>query len=731
MSLTLLFVLMTLAPAVVAIILGVLSRVAALRVPSSVAVGLAALAAVVPIIGLILLVPDFAFPTPLRFAFAGNSATPFAPLFRVDGLSLYSAWGIAVLVVPLLLWIVWMDAGRVGDVRGRLLAELALVVGLEVCALQLVFSDNLLWLGLVWLVLVALTWMLGEQGAESGDLDYLGLAAMVTGPVLTVLALLIIAITTKDHTFYGLTGHAAASPLQIILLAITLTLAGGGYPFVAWVRRRAAFTTPSGYVALLVLALPVVVFVGARIWGALQNSTGLWPEIGAVTPPITGGIALALLGTLTIAIAGLLALGRRDGRTLVALLATAQVGWGLLALGSSQTAGAIGVVVLLATGVVGVGAMTASLVTGGILTADDELEGAGPAPFGLATRPLNLFAWCAGAATALGVPFFGGFVARHLITSGTLAGTKLAIPLLGLAWLGDALFALALIRATVLAFKADPEDSEEAEERGDERAEKGPASRASEFLELPGAVLALIGLALGIFPQAFLSIGVLFATDQIRPEGAVNSELRMVPFGYEVMNSQWLPGIFWLAALVLAVAILLIRLGTHRTAVTLVTGEEDERDEMGRDALEEPAVVWADLAPAFTSQWTQVAGKQLIGGIDEDDDYAEDLADEGEGDSGGENGPDEVTPPESGDGREAKLEETTATNAPANTKANTNTNGTSAKAAGDEPKRQAPASQRMTPQKQGTSKQTPQKQGTPKSPKQGAPKSGQRGKARN
>jgi formate hydrogenlyase subunit 3/multisubunit Na+/H+ antiporter MnhD subunit len=657
-SLTLLFALMTLAPAAVAILLGILSRVTAFRLPSLVALGVAALAAIAPIIGLILLTSDLAFATPLRFAFAGNSAAPFAPLFRADGLSFYSAWGIAALIVPLLLWIVWMDAGRAADSSARLLAELALVIGLEACALHLVFSDNLLWLGFVWLLLVALVWFLGEQGAESGNLDYRGLIWMLAGPLATMIVLLLIAITTSDHTFYHLAGHSAASPWQIIVLAVTLTLAGGGYPFAAWVRRRAAFATPSGFAAMLLVALPVVVFVGARSWGALQATTsGLWPQIGAVTPPITGGIALAVLGTLTIAISGLLALSRRDGRTLVALLATAQVGWGLFAIGSSQPGAAIGAIFLLATGVVGLGAMIASLVAGGILTADDEPEGAGPVPFGLASRPLNLVAWCVGAATALGVPFFGGFVARHLITSGTLSGTKLGIPLLGLAWLGDVLFALALIRATVLAFKADQDDS--AEGANDKRT----PSRFSELLELPGAVLALIGLALGVFPQAFSSMGVLFATDQITPEGAANRVMRIVSFGYTAGNSQWLPGIFWLAAVVLVVAIALIRWGTHRAAVTLETSGAGELTGMESEALDEPEVVWVDLAAAFTSQWTQVAGRQLIGGIDEDDEFNEALLDEDEDDdSDDDGGSDDTTPPDDADDGAVKPDAT----APAN-----------------------------------------------------------------
>ena len=648
MSLALLFGLMTLIPAVVAILLGILSRVSVFRLPALVPLAVAMLAAAVPIIGLILLTADLAFPTPVRFAFLGDSATPFAPLFRADGFSFYAAWGVAVLITPLLLWLVWRDAGRLAGSSGRLLAELGLALGLEACALHLVFADNLLWLGLVWVLMVALAWLLGEQGAEDGGYDYLGLASMLIGPVVTMVMLLLIAVTTKDHTLFGLAGHAAVSPLQIVLLAIALTLAGGGYPFVAWVRRRAAFATPSGFAALLLLALPAVVFVAARSWAALQSIEGLWPEIGAVTPPITGGIALAVLGALTLAISGLLALGRRDGRTLVALLATAQVGWGLFALGSSQPAAAIGVVFLLATSVVGLGAMIVSLVAGGVLTADDEPDAAGPVPFGLAPRPLNLFAWCVGAATVLGVPFFGGFVARHLITAGTLSGTKLAIPLLGLAWLGDALFAVALIRATVLAFRAEPaeladevgeaEVADEADEEatddeataevadGEEvldvkAAARGSAASTAELLELPGVALALIALALGIFPQTFLNLGVLFATDQLAPEGAANGALRIVPFGYATSTSQWLPGIFWLAALVIGVVVALLRIGARRTPVTLEASGDEQLTGMDSDALDEPAAVWLDLSPSFTSPWTQLAGRQLIGGIDEDDEF--------------------------------------------------------------------------------------------------------------
>src|SRR5262249_952017 len=151
--------------------------------------------------------------------------------------------------------------------------------------------------------------------------------------------------------------------------------------------------------------------------------------------------------------------------------------------------------------------------------------------------------------------------------------------------------------------------------------EPAPARRPSlgtELPELPGVVLALLGLALGIFPQTFFTLGALFATDQIVPEGAVRAVLRIVPFGYATNNSQWLAGILGLGRLGVGVGVLVIRWGSQRTAVTLETSGGDELTGMASDALDEPGAVWLDLAPAFTSPWIQVGGRQLIGGIDED-----------------------------------------------------------------------------------------------------------------
>nr|MBF6592040.1 hypothetical protein [Ktedonobacterales bacterium] len=342
MSFSLFFGVLTLTPAVMALVILGLGLSQRARAP--LALGLAALGAVVPAISLLLLAPDLSLGVPFHVALwpgAGIQHAWFAPVLRADNFGLFAAFGLVYLITPLLLWIAWRtsrvapdaalapdaavepvsapDAGAVAPVARRtapadlLRTEqwvgLTLGLGLEAAGLMLLFAENILWLGFAWLVLVGLVWGLGEIGTEASMLDRRGLACMVAGPVLWIGAMLLVAVPADAPRFFDLMGLGGAAPLKVFLLAITLTLAGGAYPFLVWVRRRAAFTTPAGLGAVVLVALPAAIFVGARTYSALQDSGGLWPQLGSVTPPITAGILFSLLGALTIAVCGLLALG--------------------------------------------------------------------------------------------------------------------------------------------------------------------------------------------------------------------------------------------------------------------------------------------------------------------------------------------------------------------------------------------------------------------------------------
>ncbi len=679
MSLSLFFGVLTLTPAVMA--LAILGLGLAQRARAPWARGLAALGALVPAACLIILVPDLTSGVPFHVALwpgSGIQQSWFAPVLRADNFAIYGAAGVAFLVTPLLLWIGWQstqratagepaaelapadaateptapadahDGGEPGDaeasapeaaatpvrsvppdlLRQEQWASLALPLGIEAAALLICFADNILWFGVCWIALAACAWGLGELGSTGNMLDRRGLGVMLAGPVLWIGAMLLVAAPAHAPRFYDLMGHGGTPVLKIFLLALTLALAGGAYPFLAWVRRRAAFTTPAGLGAVVLAVLPAALFAGARTYSALQDRSNLWPAFGSVTPPITAGIAFVILGALTVGVCGLLALGRSDGRSLIALLGSAQVGWGLVALGSGEPAAIIGLCVLLATAVLGLGAMLASLVAGGMVTTDVEPVGAGPHPFGAPLSRANLFAWSTGALALVGAPLFSGFVSREMITAAALGGTKLIIPLLGLAWAGDALLALALLRATAPALRgkpavadvaieddepedevapaeadaeleatgaqsaeltatlaatadedeADDDETDEATGRGDEdeaddeEAEVASAPRSPWVFsqlnvgEALGIIFGVLALAIGIVPQWLLAWGAIPAAGDLTQSGTAQASITLETLGYRVAGTEWAPTGAWIALALLAAVFVGLRYGMRRVA---------------------------------------------------------------------------------------------------------------------------------------------------------------------
>jgi formate hydrogenlyase subunit 3/multisubunit Na+/H+ antiporter MnhD subunit len=650
-SLTLLFGILTLAPAVAAILVLALGLA---RRPLSVAVlALAALGVLVPFVALIALSPDLSFAAPLRVSLLGGSvADGFTPVLRADALGLYAAFGVTILVAPLLIWIATYasppaalittaeeSAAEEAEERsgplssvlaGGQWASVALVLGLESALLMLCFADNVAWMVLCWIVVALLAWALGEVGSEFATLDYVGLGFTLLGPVLWLIAMLFVVNTGHAPALLDLTGAGTVTFWQSVLIAIALGAAGGGYPFLAWLRRRAAFATPAGLAATVVGVIPAALFVGARTYGALASQGGLWPIIGVANPPITAGIAFVLLGALSVATSGLLALGRRDVRSLIALLAAAQTGWGLLAIGLEHPASVGALVLLLATTVLGMGALLGSAIAGGMIAADEEPEGAGPRPYDRPLRVLPLIAWGLGVVTLLGVPLFAGFTVRELLTAGALQGAKLDIPLVGLAWIGEALLALALLRAaapalTYTAADEEPDASEEAPERANGWREYLPA--------LPGALFAALGLLLGIVPQAFFGLGAnLAAADLLQPNRFAR-DVRVTTTGFILPTGQWLPSIAWALVLVLIVVFALLQMLRPRAAHPAESPEAEEiavdgvvadEDELAETASPmSPAEAWDQLRPVFASEWLQPGTSLLLDGTDDEADDGE------------------------------------------------------------------------------------------------------------
>lgn len=711
MPLTLFFGLLTLAPLVMALALAGLGL--ARRATTGLALGLTLVGVVIPIIGLALLAPEVSAGFPLEIALLGNQSSWVALYGRADALAIYAAIGVAVVVAPMLLWLAWraapLDATEEAEVaadeaesaddaddeaRGivgapetpwarRMLgrwqwAGVALALTLETLALWVCFAENIVLLGVVWIALVAVAWWLGELSSEASVFDWRGLSLMVVGPVVWLVTTLLIAGPAGARRLLDLTGAARLPTGHLFVISLALAFAAGGYPALAWLRKRASIATPAGLAAVALAIMPAALFVGARTFSIGATMGNSWASLNIGKPSLTIGILLTLLGALSVAAAGLLALGHRDPRSLVASLVLAQAGWGLVGLGIGAPLSLLGVTLLLATGILGLGAVLASLVASGAITADVEPESAGPRILGEPLRPALLFAWVVGAASLVGAPLFAGFAPQQLISAEALTGARLSIPLVGLAWAGSVALAIALVRATAPAFTAplvavydvgaeadleqnDVDDASEADEAAEDAGqEPQPVAEAPELRleELPGVALGVVIVLAGIAPGVALTLASEAAGATMQA-GALNGLVASTSSGYTAGVGQWFataPVIFVVVG-ALVLAYLRSRMSREIRPIYLAGQASGDAVAEAPEAVEamdavdvdsdgaapaelaelpEPAEAWSDLRGALRSGWLTPGAAWLGLNHDGADDAAEtdeaDAEDEDDGD---------------------------------------------------------------------------------------------------
>jgi NADH:ubiquinone oxidoreductase subunit 5 (subunit L)/multisubunit Na+/H+ antiporter MnhA subunit len=276
-------------------------------------------------------------------------------------------------------------------------------------------------------------------------------------------------------------------------------------------------------------------------------------------------------------------------------------------------------VVLLATSTLGLGAMLAALAAGGVITSDLEPSADGPRAVGEPARPLALVAWCIGAATLIGAPLLPGFIPRQLMSVGILRIQGLGIPLLGLCWVGDALLALALLRAIAPALVNPIADATTVTTR----------AWVIGARDIPAAVLAALALLVGIAPALLLGGFSGVATVPVLGLDTLGGLVFTNPLGYGTNASQWAVGVAWITLALVAVVLYIMRPSATRAPSPAFTGGHDagtaqdltsaSEDESLASPLTEPAQAWADLRPAFDSPWALPGGDWLLAGADDEE----------------------------------------------------------------------------------------------------------------
>jgi len=269
---------------------------------------------------------------------------------------------------------------------------------------------------------------------------------------------------------------AQAAPLEpntAILIAITFFVAFGIklglFPFHFWL--------PTVYVSV---SPPV----GAMFAGALANigAYGLLRFGAAILPAELefSATALIVIGTVSIAYGALQAIARRDTREVLAYSAIGHAGYVLVALGLGGPVGLTAAVIF----------SLANAINKALLFLASELRG-----------PLVASAFLIGALSVAGVPPTAGFFGKAaLFEAGIDAGSVATVALL---FVGGAL-------SFVYLFQIYQHD------RWRPRAEREremPTGRANAGQRGIAVALALVVLALGLWPEPLLAIGERAAQD--------------------------------------------------------------------------------------------------------------------------------------------------------------------------------------------------------------------------
>ncbi|HEY7127206.1 MAG TPA: hypothetical protein VH540_24955 [Ktedonobacterales bacterium] len=457
--------------------------------------------------------------------------------YQVDAFNVFSALVIGVLASALVALLLWIEPARDGleqhtaqpgtlPRHRRIWQGGVLLIGLG-AIFTLIFANSAFWLALGWGVLGLCAFALYTQGQARRQALAL-LATPCLSALVLYMALLPVISASPDQRLDLLSG-LEREPLWAAILMLIALLAPGVVLLVQQATQGEASAPPASMsqsAALVLMAAPATFTAFARLALLVAGPGAVLPGTGS-----TGWLAFSLVtvwGCALLALwAAFLAFRLAQRASLPLFLSVQLVSWMLAGVVITGAAAINGALLLK---------LLRLLALGALLLAGRRKP---------AQPVLGICWWLA--ALALGaLPFFPTFSATWLITGGAIAAGPAWVAGAGVGW-------LALLLATLAIFRvggAEPaEGAVESASGATSPAEPGPS-----FLLF---VLALLTVVLGIAPEIAVSLFTNAAAAALPVISSPLAGVQATPVGLLTPFGSWLPGIFWILLVALALVGLL------------------------------------------------------------------------------------------------------------------------------------------------------------------------------
>ncbi len=476
-------------------------------------------------------------------------ATAFLPgtwlqlSYQIDDFNIFSALVIGVLASAVAAILIALEPAQVGTQQGeqqtdqqrhirrqdrtRQAGVLLICLG---AVFTLIFANSALWLAFGWSLACLAAFTLYIQGQT-----YKRAIFLLTTPIVCAIALYLVllpAITTYPEQRLDLLNGLGREPLWAAIIMLLALLTPGGAMLVQQVLSAKAPPRPAGMAqsaAFVLMASPATFTAFSRLALLIAGPGIVTPGTGSLSWQAFSLITIWVVAALALA-ASILALRHAERASLPLFLSIQLLNWMFASIAVTGVAALNGALLFKLLRFLALGAL---LLAGGHKP----------------NQPILSISWWLAALTLGAFPFFAGFSGAWLITSGATAAGPAWVAGTGVSWFALLLATLAIVRAG----GKEPEMG----------AGEAPPDATSNALSLPGFltfVLALLALATGIAPEVVVN---LFTNPAASALPVISSSLQAAgvqtsPLGLITGLGHWLPGLFWLLALVLLALFLLI-----------------------------------------------------------------------------------------------------------------------------------------------------------------------------